>query len=119
MLELHHAPISTCSQKVRLVLAEKGLQYTSQVLDLVAGDQHKPEYAALNPSHVVPTLVHGERVLLESSLINGYFEDAFPETPLSPADPYERFEMARWIKKVDEQVHPWAPVLTFAIGPRF
>ncbi len=57
-LTLYHAPPSTCSQKVRLALAEKRLVYQSQLIDLFAGGQHDPDYVKLNPNHVVPTLVH-------------------------------------------------------------
>ena len=53
-LVLHHNGLSSCSQKVRLVLAEKQLAFVSHEIDLVTGAQHAPEYAKLNPDHVVP-----------------------------------------------------------------
>ena len=49
------------------------------------GEQHDPEYVKLNPEHVVPTLVHDGRVLVESSLIVKYLDDAFPSPPMRPA----------------------------------
>ena len=82
-MKLYHNPVSTCSQKVRLVLAEKGLEYESEVLDLLAGDQFAPDYVAKNPSAVVPTLEDGGRVFVESTLINEYLDDAYPEQQLS------------------------------------
>lgn len=118
MIELHHFGFSTCSQKVRLVLAEKGLDFESHEVDLIAGGQHDPEYVKLNPAHVVPTLVHDGRVLVESSLIIQYLDDAFPEPPLRPADALGRYTVDRWIKHVDEALHPAAPDVTFAMGPR-
>jgi glutathione S-transferase len=72
----------------------------------------------LNPNHVVPTLVHDGHVLIESTLINEYLEDAFPETPMRPADPVARHAMRLWTKQIDDQVHPAAGVLTYAVGPR-
>lgn len=57
-IELYNAPQSTCSQKVRLTLAEKGLAFKEYRLKLFAGDQLRPEYLALNPNGVVPTVVH-------------------------------------------------------------
>ena len=51
-LELYHAGVSVCSEKVRLVLAEKGHGFTSHLLDLRGGDQQKPEYLKLNPNAV-------------------------------------------------------------------
>jgi len=118
MLELYHNALSTCSQKVRLVLAEKGLDFESRPIDLVGGEQHAPDYVKLNPNHVVPTLIHEGAVLIESSLINEYLDDAFPETPLRPADPVARHALRLWVKRIDEKVHPAAPVITFAIGAR-
>lgn len=118
MLELYHNALSSCSQKVRLVLAEKGLEFESHVVDLLAGGQHDPDYVKLNPNHVVPTLVHDGRVLIESTLINEYLDDAFPEPAQKPADPAARHAMRLWVKRVDEKVHPAAGVLTYAIGPR-
>jgi glutathione S-transferase len=118
MIELYHFGFSTCSQKVRLVLAEKGLEFTSHEVNLMAGGQHDPAYVKLNPKHVVPTLVHDGQVLVESSLIIAYLDEAFPEPPLRPADPLGRYRVARWIKHVDDELHPAAPVVTFALGPR-
>jgi glutathione S-transferase len=118
MIELYHFGFSTCSQKVRLVLAEKGIDFTSHEVNLMAGGQHDPGYVKLNPKHVVPTLVHDGRVLVESSLIIAYLDDTFPEPPLRPADAFGRYAAARWIKRVDDELHPAAPVVTFALGPR-
>lgn len=118
MIELHHFGFSTCSQKVRLVLAEKRLEFTSHEVNLITGGQHDPAYVKLNPRHVVPTLVHDGTVLVESSLIIAYLDDAFPEPPMRPADALGRYRVARWIRRVDDELHPAAPVVTFALGPR-
>ena len=118
MLELHHNGLSSCSQKVRLVLEEKGLEWKSHVVDLLAGQQHDAGYVALNPNHVVPTLVHEGHALIESTLINEYLEDAFPQVPMRSADPVQRHAARLWTKRIDEKVHPGASVVTYAIGPR-
>lgn len=118
MLELHHNGMSSCSQKVRLVLAEKGLEWTSREVNLVAGEQHAPEYVKLNPTHVVPTLVHDGRAFIESSLINEYLEEAFPDPPLLPKAAAERHRARVLVKQIDEKVHPAGGVLTYAIGAR-
>lgn len=118
MITLYHFGFSTCSQKVRLVLAEKGLAFDSREINLIAGGQHDPEYVKLNPKHVVPTLVHDGQVLVESSLIIAYLDEAFPSPPLRPADALGRYRVARWIKRVDDELHPAAPIVTFALGPR-
>lgn len=82
---LYHNDMSTCSQKVRFALAEKGLGYESRLLNLRAGDQQRPEYVKLNPNAVVPTLVDGGPVLIEATVINEYLDDAYEPGSLKPA----------------------------------
>jgi glutathione S-transferase len=118
MIELYHYPFSTCSQKVRLVLAEKDLDFVSHEIDLIGGAQHDPEYVKLNPNHVVPTLVDDGVVLIESTLINEYLDDAFPEIPMRPSAPVRRHALRLWTKLLDEKVHPATAIVTFALGPR-
>ena len=117
-LVLYHNALSTCSQKVRLVLAEKGLAFESRDVNLMTGEQHDPEYVKLNPNHVVPTLLHDDHVLIESSLIDEYVDEAFPERPMRPKDPAERHAMRMWVKRVDEKVHPAAGVVTYGVAGR-
>ncbi len=116
-MKLYHNQISTCSQKVRLVLAEKELDYESALINLLAGEQFAPEYVAKNPNAVVPTLEDGGRVFIESTLINEYLEDAYPEPALAPLDAAGRHAMRLWTKKIDE-LHPLCGIQTFAIGAR-
>ena len=118
MIELYHFGFSTCSQKVRLVLAEKGVEFASHEVNLMAGEQHDPEYVKLNPKHVVPTLVHDGRVFVESSLIVKYLDDAFPEPPMRPGDAAGRYRVDAWLMHLDQALHPAAPIVTFALGPR-
>jgi glutathione S-transferase len=83
---LYNAPQSTCSQRVRFVLNAKGLSFEEIKLDLLAGDQLKPDYLALNPNGVVPTLDHDGAIVLDSSVIIEYLDEVVP-TPesFSPA----------------------------------
>jgi len=118
MLKLYHNAMSTCSQKVRFVLAEKELPYESHEIDLIAGGQHQDWYVKLNPKHVVPTIDHDGKILTESSLIIQYLDRISDRSPLSPSDPYAAYRMGKWIRLVDDEVHPAGSVVTFAIGPR-
>lgn len=102
MLELYHALYSTCSQKVRFCLAEKGLEWTDRHIDLFSDHQLKPEYLALNPDGVVPTLVHDGRPVTESSVICEYLDDVFPDTSRSPADAYGKAVMRSWMAFIAE-----------------
>jgi len=116
-MKLYHAGVSTCSQKVRLVLAEKSLDYDSEFVDLQRGGQFAPDYLRKNPAGVVPTLEDSGLTLVESTLINEYLDDAYPEVPLRPEDPGLRHQMRLWCKKIDE-LHPHCGVQTYAIGAR-
>ncbi len=119
MIELYHNDMSTCSQKVRLALAEKGLEWTSQHLDLRARDQQQPDYLALNPNAVVPTLVHNGAVIIESTIINEYLDDVFPDPPLHPADPAGKAAVRLWTKQLDDGLHADTGVLSTSIAFRY
>jgi len=104
VLELYHAHISTCSQKVRLCLAEKGLDWMSHPIEFATGDHLKPAYLALNPNGVVPTLVHDGRPVIDSSVISEYLEEIAPEhgSVLMPRDAYGRAEVRAWLRYIEE-----------------
>ena len=106
MLELYHYEPSANSAKPMICLQEKGLEFTSHYVNLHTFEQHSPEYVKVNPNGQVPALIHDGRVITESTVINEYLEDVFPEVPLRPADPGERAEMRIWSKFVDEYYCP-------------
>ena len=106
MLELYTHPMSPCAQKVRIVLAEKHLDWIKHHVSLPDKENLKPEYLKLNPLGVVPTLVHDGRPVIESSIICEYLEDTFPEQTLLPPDTYQRARMRFWMKHVDVKLHP-------------
>lgn len=113
-LVLYHGMASTCSKKVRLALYEKGIAFQSRLLDLQKFEQHAPDYLALNPNGVVPTLVHRDKPIIESSIIIEYIEDAFPQTPLAPSDPWQLAQMRLWLKFSDNVAYNavYAPTWT-------
>src|SRR3982751_2460387 len=117
MLELYHSVNSVCAQKVRIVLAEKGLEYREHLMTL-RGDQFDSQYMKLNPNAVVPTLIHDGRTIIESSVILYYLDEAFPAPPLMPKDPYERAKVRMVNKLVDEYVHNACVILTFGTAFR-
>ena len=105
MLELYHGTTSVCAQKARLTLAEKGLEWESHLLAL-NGDQLDPAYLKLNPNGVVPTLVHNDNVIVESTVIMHYLDDTFPTPPLMPRDPLDRTRAHLFKKLMDEYIQP-------------
>jgi glutathione S-transferase len=106
MLRLYHYWSSVCSQKVRMCLAEKQLEWDSRHVDLFAFENFEPAYTALNPKAVVPTLDHGGHIVIESNIILEYLEDVFPEPVLRPADPLARSTMRLWVYNSEEVAHP-------------
>ena len=106
MLELYNFQQSTCSQKVRFVLAEKGLEWKDTRLDSRRGEHLGPEYLALNPNAVVPTLVHDGAVILDSSVIMEYLDEIFPEPAMVPTDPVGRAHMRKWLRYMEEMPTP-------------
>jgi glutathione S-transferase len=117
MLELYHSVNSVCAQKVRIVLAEKNLEYTDHLMTL-RGDQFDAAYMKLNPNAVVPTLVHDGRPVIESSVILYYLDEAFPNPPLMPKDLHARALVRQFNKLVDEYVHVSCMILTFGTAFR-
>ena len=67
MLKLYHNDMSTCSQKVRFLLAEKGIEWEGMELDLRRGDQLQSEFLKINPKGLVPVLIHDGNVVPESN----------------------------------------------------
>jgi len=114
MLELYHHGSSVCAAKVRLVLLEKDVEFKAHYIDILVGEQFTPEYLALNPKGVVPTLVHHGRALVESTAICEFLDEVFPSPPLKPDSPYDRHAMRLWTKAIDEDLHPACAVITFA-----
>ena len=69
-----------------VALTVKQLPFELRTVDLSAAANHAPEFAGLSLTRRVPTLLHGEFALSESSAIAEYIEDVFPGAPLYPAD---------------------------------
>lgn len=114
MLQLYTARNSICTQKVFIALYEKNLDYEMKNLNLFANEQYSPEYLKINPKGVVPTLLHEGKPIVESSLICEYLEDAFPERPLVPSNPYLKSRMRLWSKLVDEALFEATREISFS-----
>jgi glutathione S-transferase len=81
-LALYHAAPSR-SSIVRWMLEELGEPYDLHVLSLMKGDQHQPDYLAINPMGKVPALKHGEVIVTEAAAICTYLADQFPQARLN------------------------------------
>ena len=119
---LYNAPQSTCSQRVRFVLNAKGQPFEETKLDLLAGDQLKPEYLALNPNGVVPTLDHDGSIVIDSTVIVEYLDEVVPDDAnFTPRDPVKRAAMRALMRFIDEMPAAAVRVPTFNLAflPRF
>lgn len=122
MLKLYNAAHSTCSQKVRICLAEKHLPFEDIKLDLGKGKDHlKPEYLRINPNGVVPTLVDDGNIIIDSSVICEYLDEKYPAVRLSPEDLVERAKMRAWMRFLEEVPTAAVRVPSFNMGflPRY
>ena len=80
--KLYNAPQSTCSQRVRFVFNAKKLPFDEVKLNLLEGDQLKPDYLKLNPNGVVPTLDHDGAIVIDSTVITEYLDEVRAERQL-------------------------------------
>ena len=110
-LILYSSAASPCVRRVKITLLEKGLDFDTVEVSLPNMEQRSPEYLSLNPNGFVPTLSHGEHVVFESSIINQYLEEQFPQTPLIPNDPYEEAQVAMWIDAEGQMAKLFRPIM--------
>lgn len=99
---------SSCSYRVRIALALKGLAFESQYIHLTrdGGQNWKPEYMERNPQGLVPMLVDGQRVYTQSLAIIEYLDEAYPDPPLLPVDVGERAYVRALAQIVASDIQP-------------
>jgi len=119
--KLYNAPQSTCSQRVRFVFNAKKLPFEEVKLNLLEGDQLKPDYLKLNPNGVVPTLDHDGAIIIDSTVIIEYLDEITPNESFTPENPVERARMRSLMHFIDEMPAAAVRVPTFNLAflPRF
>ncbi len=106
MLVLYFSPGSS-SMAVHIALHEIGIDFERRLVSLAKGEQHKPEYLAVNPEAKVPTLLIDGRPLTEVAAILYYLAKRFPEAGLWPAGGLEADAHAiSWMSFIAATVHP-------------
>lgn len=118
-VDLYHFEPNANGGKPLIALHEKGVAFTSHWVDLLNWQQHQPEYLAINPKGQVPTLVHDDIVITESTPMGEYIDEAFEGPPLRPADAAGRACMRRWSRYADEFLGPSLSMVAWSqfIGP--
>ena len=119
MLDIYHWEPNANSGKPLLAVLEKGVAYTSHFVDMLAFDQHKPEYLAVNPNGTIPAMAHDGVLIFESTAMIDYVDMAFKGPPLRPSDPFELWRMRWWCRFFDQYVGPATSQLGWStfVGP--
>ena len=89
-IKLYHDVPSTNCDRVKIVLAEKGLAWEGIWVKLGKMEQKSPEHLTRNPYGKIPVIDDDGRLLFESCIINEYLDEKYPNPPLQPKDPYLR-----------------------------
>jgi len=98
IMTLFSAPDEPQSHRVRIVLAEKGIEI--EVIDVVPG-RYPEDLLDLNPYHSLPTLVDRELVLYDARVIMDYLDERFPHPPLMPVDPVNRAQFRLALHRIE------------------
>lgn len=98
--------LSTYVRTVRLVMAEKQLDYDLVEVDIFKGEQQQPEHLERHPFGKVPAFTHDGLSLYETSAITRYLDAAFPQAPLAPTDPRQIGLMQQAIAITDAYAYP-------------
>ncbi|NMG08406.1 glutathione S-transferase family protein [Brasilonema sp. UFV-L1] len=102
-IQLYFAKGSTFSQRTRVVLLEKGIDFTPIEIDL----QNKPDgFTQISRYGKVPAIKHGDIEIYESAIINEYLDEVFPEPPLLPSDPGAKAIARIWIDYANTRLVP-------------
>jgi len=97
---------SSASYRVRIALNLAGIPYETIAVDLLAGSHKSPEYLAINPQGLVPTLIIDERTLTQSLAIVEYIAESHSGCGLLPESPTERQRVRALSYAVAMEIHP-------------
>lgn len=104
---LHNYFRSSTSYRVRIALALKGVDYDYLALHLRKNEHRSPQYLAINPQGLVPSLIWSDGgALTQSMAIIEFLDEVFPEPPLLPSDPLGRARVRSLSHVVALDIHP-------------
>ena len=97
---------SSAAFRIRIALNLKKLDYETAAIHLRRNDQTTPDYLAVNPQGLVPTLDDGGRTLIQSLAIIEYLDETYPDPPLLPSHPGGRARVRALGEIVACDIHP-------------
>jgi stringent starvation protein A len=101
MMVLYSGTTCLFSQRCRLVLFEKGMDFEVRDVDLFNKSE---DIAIMNPYGQVPVLVERDLILYESNIINEYIDERFPHPQLMPADPIQRARVRLFLLNFEREL---------------
>jgi len=112
MIRLYDFKFSPFCHRVKIVLAEKELDYQTVNIDLMKKENRTEQFLRLNPIGKVPVLADDDLIIADSAIINEYLNDEYPFPELAPEDPQETAQMRVWVNQVNALVaDPWLELL--------
>jgi maleylacetoacetate isomerase len=99
---------SSAAFRARIALNLKGIKPELRFVHLIrdGGDQHRPEYRAINPQGLIPALAHDGHLITQSMAIIEYLDEIVPEPPILPRDAYGRARVREIAYVVGCDIHP-------------
>jgi len=101
-LHLWHGELSSCSQRVRITLEEKNLDWNSHIISIPKNEHATPEYQAIHPYGLVPAFVDNGVLLIESCDIIAYLDEKYSKFSLQPKDAKDQINMSNWLISADK-----------------
>lgn len=96
-MKLYHNPVSPNCRRVLMTAAYLGIPLEEKPMDFAKGDHQTPEFLAINPNGMIPTLVDGDLILWESRAIMQYLAAKKPKSGLLGKNETERAEVTKWL----------------------
>lgn len=97
---------SSCSWRVRITLAIKGIDYDYKAVDLLKGEQNSSEFKKINPAKEVPVFVDDGKILTQSLPILEYLEETRPNPRILPQDPVARAQVRALVNIIVLGIQP-------------
>ncbi len=113
MLELYHGEPTGASARVLIALEEKGLEFRGHYVDVLALEQYRLPLESLSPGGDLPVLIRDGVICIGTSGVCELLEEAYPERPLMPPAPRDRWSVRVWQKHVDDILAPAASELAW------
>lgn len=101
-MKLYDTPMAPNPQRVRIFLAEKGIEVPTVEVNLMKGEHRSDDYRKIAPNMRVPALeLDDGTIILESVAICRYFEEIQPEPPLFGTGAVERAQVEAWNRRME------------------